>query len=261
MNPVTYTMLDLKGLDLAAVKGQSYPGLYNSIYAAMNRCQEIIFCNWFVAGILIPPTYCLLVIDTDNVISINNKVFIYPNDTVGIPDMGTTPNILELGVIENGEYTVPEGVDGYNPVIVDVPPYVPTILPLSITENRVYTIPSGVDGYGPITVEVENNMHDYSNTEQVIGKWVDGKPLYEITLTTTSTTIDVSNLNIETLVHSNAIGSDNSNYTGSKWVLNSVSGASNRLLYLNTNGQIRREGGFNTFHIILQYTKTTDSVG
>lgn len=260
MNPVTYTMLDLKGLDLASVRGQSYPGLYNSIYAAMNRCQEIILCNWFVAGILIPPTYCLLDIDEYNIISINNKVFIYSDDTIEIPGMGTTPNILELTATQNGEYTVPEGVDGYNPVIVNVPPYVPVISPLSITENGVYTVPAGIDGYGPITVEVENNMHDYSNAEQVVGTWVDGKPIYEITLTTTNTTIDVSNLNIETLVYTNAIGADGSNYTGAKWVINSVSGSGGRLLYFN-NGQIRREGSFNTFHIILQYTKTTDSVG
>ena len=46
------------------------------------------------------------------------------------------------------------------------------------------------------------NLTTYSTTEKVVGKWIDRKPLYEITLTGTKTAagdliIDVSSLNIE----------------------------------------------------------------
>lgn len=155
MNPVTYTMLDLKGLDLASVRGQSYSGLYNSIYAAMNRCQEIILCNWFVASILIPPTYCLLEIDEANVISINNKVFIYPDDTIEIPDMGINPRILELSITQNGEYSVPVNYDGFNPVNVNVQQPLEEI---SITENGEYLPSEGYYGIGKATVSIPDNV-------------------------------------------------------------------------------------------------------
>ena len=155
MNPVTYTMLDLKGLDLATVKGQSYPGLYNSIYTAMNRCQEIILCNWFVADILIPPTYCLLDINEYNVISINNKVFIYSDDTIEIPDMGTTPKILELSITNNGEYVVPVDYDGFNPVNVDVQPPLEEV---TITENGEYLPSEGYYGIGKAIVSTPTGV-------------------------------------------------------------------------------------------------------
>ena len=43
-------------------------------------------------------------------------------------------------------------------------------------------------------------LEEYSTEEKVIGKWVDGKTLYEKTFITTSKTIDLSGLNYDTLL-------------------------------------------------------------
>lgn len=162
MNPVAYTMLDLKGLDLANVKGQTYPGLYNSIYSAMNSCQEIILCNWFVADILIPPTYCWLDIDTDGVISINDMIFIYSNDTIEIPTMGTTPKIIALSVTGNGTYVVPDGYDGFNPVEVEV---LPELQSKTVTENGEVVPDSGYYGLSTVVVNVQPPLQSIVITE------------------------------------------------------------------------------------------------
>lgn len=65
---------------------------------------------------------------------------------------GSEPVIRPLNVTENGEYTVPEGVDGYNPITVNVPT---NVMAKEITANGVYNpVDDGVDGYSPITVNV-----------------------------------------------------------------------------------------------------------
>ena len=68
---------------------------------------------------------------------------------------GTGESVLEsLEVTENGTYTPPDGVDGYNPVTVNVPAPEITLQDKTITENGTYTADSGYDGLGSVTVEV-----------------------------------------------------------------------------------------------------------
>ena len=64
------------------------------------------------------------------------------------------PVVQPLNVTENGEYPVPDGVDGFAPVTVNVPDIPAVIHPLSIKENGTFTAPSGVDGYNPVVVNV-----------------------------------------------------------------------------------------------------------
>lgn len=51
---------------------------------------------------------------------------------------GSDPVIQPLSVTENGTYTVEEGIDGFNPVVVDVPN--PSTGSISITENGTYDV-------------------------------------------------------------------------------------------------------------------------
>ena len=55
-----------------------------------------------------------------------------------------------INITENGIYDVTE----YEEVEVDVADEEPVIEPITITENGTYNVPENIDGYGPITVEV-----------------------------------------------------------------------------------------------------------
>lgn len=68
---------------------------------------------------------------------------------VGITEI--EPVVQPLTISENGTYTSPDDVDGYNPITVDIEP---VIQPLSISGNGTYTASDGVDGYSPVTVDV-----------------------------------------------------------------------------------------------------------
>ena len=59
-------------------------------------------------------------------------------------------NIKSLTITQNGQYNAPAGIDGYNPVIVNVPKNIQSI---TITRNGTYTAPAGVDGYNPVIVD------------------------------------------------------------------------------------------------------------
>lgn len=68
---------------------------------------------------------------------------------------GDIPAVINpLSVTENGTYTAPEGLDGYNPVTVNVPAPVPVTETLSVTENGTYTPGAGVVGFNEVNVNV-----------------------------------------------------------------------------------------------------------
>lgn len=72
-----------------------------------------------------------------------------------IESIGGEPPVIESKTItENGTYTAPEGVDGFSPVVVNVPTVEPVIDSISIFENGTYTAPEGIDGYSPIIVDI-----------------------------------------------------------------------------------------------------------
>lgn len=64
------------------------------------------------------------------------------------------PVLDDITITENGHYTPPSGVDGYDDITVNVPSTQPVLDDITINENGHYTPPSGVDGYDDITVYV-----------------------------------------------------------------------------------------------------------
>lgn len=113
------------------------------------------------------------------------------------------------------------------------------------------------------------NQVTYSTTEKQIGWWINGKPLYRITLTGTSTsggyTINVSSLSIDSPVSLNI---SVNNTTGNTWVfdsyiqtsgsdsLNAYMSADKKSLYLRSGSSY----SFGAYSVTLEYTKTTDTV-
>ena len=73
---------------------------------------------------------------------------------VSLNTSGHEPVIQEKSITANGDYSVPAGVDGFNPVHVNVPAPLPVIQEKSITANGDYSVPAGVDGFNPVHVNV-----------------------------------------------------------------------------------------------------------
>lgn len=129
-----------------------------------------------------------------------------------------------------------------------------------------YVTPSiNVDGE---EIYSKDNLEQYSTSEIKIGTWIDGKPLYRKVINiglvpnNTTTTIDVSNLNIDYLV----------DLKGMLKALNSVGfrplpfagGGANDIRIDVNEGSLRIQtfstwSGFTPNYVILEYTKTTDT--
>lgn len=66
------------------------------------------------------------------------------------------PNIQPLNISENGTYTVPDGVDGYNPITVKVLEKTIALQEKSVTPTKSVqpvTADNGYDGLGKVTVD------------------------------------------------------------------------------------------------------------
>lgn len=156
MVPDKFNMVDMGGIDLIMMQGEAVPGLYDKLMAAISNCRYQCLYNWLFDGVLISPTYVQLT-DIDGEVYLNEGVSVTSDDVIHIYSVEPAPvdpEIVPLLAEENGVYTVSAGVDGYNPVTVDVPAPAPVIAPITIEENGVYPITGSIDGYGPITVNV-----------------------------------------------------------------------------------------------------------
>ena len=110
--------------------------------------------------------------------------------------------------------------------------------------------------------EGQQRAQSYSTTETWTGGyWIDGKPIYRKVFDNgswaTSLDFDASSLNIETLIKTDVIGTDNSGGSGNRWLINSV--VNNGIIYFRTSDQhiIVTNEKYKRY-AILEYTKTTD---
>ena len=149
-----FNMISMDGIDIVESQGVEVEGLYNKLLEGIAVCRYQILYNWYFANIVIPPTTVELVNDGDS-ISINGFISIDSNDIVRVHSLERPSVINPISISQNGEYSAPDGVDGYNPVQVNVESPQPTLIPLRATENRIYS-PSdfNADGFSAVTVEV-----------------------------------------------------------------------------------------------------------
>lgn len=107
-----------------------------------------------------------------------------PNDTIDSAGGGEPHNILQPYIVQNYIIKAKPSA-GIVATVVDGLNSTSATNALSANQGRIL-----------------NDRFNYSTTEKVVGTWIDGKPLYEITLTGTKNAgadliINVSNLNIE----------------------------------------------------------------
>ena len=115
---------------------------------------------------------------------------------------------------------------------------------------------------------VNNNVGKevYSTTEQVIGTWIDGKPIYRKVFNITSPQqsntdyVDVSSLNIETLIH--LYGYYNKTGIGKFSIPFTDSSTNYSVIFISYDNKIRGRFGDASYvsdvKVIVEYTKTTD---
>lgn len=144
-----------------------------------------------------------------------------------------------------------------------------------MSANKMVTKSDLQDFYQGIRPYLNGSANDYSTTEKVVGRWIDGSPLYQITLTKTIPStgnkswhsfsdFDVSN---KTFVDVRYILLDSGNFTAFGRDTYSGSGASAMFTYKSANINIRENAlqiyiayvtaAEVTVYVTLQYIKTT----
>ena len=163
MVPDKFDMVDMGGIDLIMMQGEEVPGLYNRLVESITQCRYQCLYNWLFDGVIIPPTYVEMEVNENDEVAINEGVVVTSDDVIRIYSIeppAPEPEIVPLVAEENGVYNAPAGVDGFNPVTVDVPSYTPVIQSLSVTENGTYNVPAGTDGFAPVVVNVSGGIQN-----------------------------------------------------------------------------------------------------
>ena len=112
----------------------------------------------------------------------------------------------------------------------------------------------------------DKNLHEYSTEEKVVGKWIDGKNIYEKVINsgylpnTSSISINVSTLNIDSIIQLKGITFTDDKLNQRPITLGTSDNNAIRIDFTNNNIRIftwSNWSAYNSF-IIIQYTKTTE---
>ena len=112
----------------------------------------------------------------------------------------------------------------------------------------------------------DDNLHEYSTDEKIVGKWIDGKPIYEKVINSgylpnaSSISINVSTLNIDNVIQLKGMTFTNDKKQFRPITLGTSDNNSIRIDLSNNNVRIITWNNWSTYNsfIIIQYTKTTD---
>jgi len=169
MIPYPYNMVDMGGIDLAEANGTVVEGLYAKIVEAVNACGDAVLYNWKFASIEIAPQHTQILVGENSVL-INSVIQVTEFDEISIIGLDPpTPvgGIVPLEATENRTYTAVPPVEGFNPVVVNVPfPDPPVLVSLTVSEPGTY-IPSDydADGFSSVVVQaVQNAVHIWTNS-------------------------------------------------------------------------------------------------
>ena len=108
-----------------------------------------------------------------------------------------------------------------------------------------------------------DDLHEYSTEEKVIGKWIDGKPIYEKVINSgylpnaSSISINVSTLNIDSIIQLKGITFTDDKLNHRPITLGSSDNNAIRIDFTNNNIRIFTWSNWSTYNsfIIIQYTK------
>lgn len=152
MVPNKFNMIDLDGLDIIESQGVIVTGLYDKLVESIALCRYQCIYNWKFNSIPIPPTYVELDSKVDGV-WINNGIVVSQDDIIHVYTLEPDPPVINpLNVVSNGVYNVSEGVDGFNPVSVQVPP--PVLVQGTADANGEYFPEQGAVGFSSFLVTV-----------------------------------------------------------------------------------------------------------
>lgn len=149
-----FNMVDMGGIDIVLSQGVEVTGLYQRLVDSIALCRYSVLYNWKFGDIAIPPTPVELEIDANGNVVINEVISVTNEDIVHIYSLEqpVVPIIESLTISQNGDYNAPSGVDGFNPVYVDVPN--PPLQQKSVTGNGMVTPDSGYYGLSSVLVNV-----------------------------------------------------------------------------------------------------------
>jgi hypothetical protein len=130
--------------------------------------------------------------------------------------------------------------------------------PSSIASMSDTDIQSPTDGqalvYNSTSAKWENasggggSTHTYSTTEQVVGTWIDGKPIYEKTISFTNQTSSFSDfVTIEYI-------SDVGTVISMDWTAYRIS---NDSYYTGNGGAVTESASYNTYRILFRFSKAS----